>query len=121
MFILVLLAGVVTVYVTRRADEAKHAKAVADVSALESALEQYYLNNGSYPRSLEALREKPAGEDLPNWGGPYIRKDVPDDPWGRSYLYVVPGEHNPESFDLYSLGKDGTEGGSGTDEDVTNW
>lgn len=121
MFILVMLAGVVTVMVTKRVEEAKHAKAVADVESLSTAVEQYHLQNGAYPPTLEALRTKPAGEDLPNWSGPYIKKPVPNDPWNQPYLYVTPGEHNTESFDLYSLGKDGKEGGSGTDADVNNW
>jgi general secretion pathway protein G len=56
-----------------------------------------------------------------NWRGPYLRKAVPEDPWGRPYLYRSPGEHNPTSFDLATLGKDGQPGGSGEDADVTNW
>ena len=121
MFILVLLAGVVTVVVTKRVEEAKHAKAIADIESLGNAIDQYHLQNGSYPTTLDALREKPSGEDLPNWNGPYIKKPVPDDPWGQAYFYAAPGDMNKESFDLYSLGRDGKEGGSGSDADVTNW
>ena len=121
MFILVLLAGVVTVYVTKRVEEAKHAKAVADVAALGTALDMFYLHNGAYPRQLEDLRTRPSGQDLPNWNGPYIRKPVPNDPWGRAYNYAVPGEYNPDSYDLFSLGRDGREGGTKSDADVSNW
>lgn len=121
MFILVLLAGVVTVMVTKRVEEAKSAKAVADINTLDSAIEQYHVQNGAYPNDLTALSVKPSGEDLPNWNGPYIKKPVSNDPWSRPYVYVVPGEHNPDSFDLYSLGRDGKEGGSGSDADVSNW
>ena len=121
MFILVLLAGVVTLAVTKRVEEAKHAKAVADIEVLGSAIDQYHLQNGEYPTTLDALRIKPSGEDLPNWNGPYIKKLVPDDPWGQPYVYHVPGEHNTDSYDLYTLGKDGNEGGTGSDADVTNW
>ena len=121
MFILVMLAGVVTVVVTNRVEEAKHAKAVADVATMESAIDQYRLQNGDYPPTLDALYTKPSGADLPNWNGPYIKKPVPADPWDRPYLYVIPGQHNPDSYDLYSLGRDGKEGGTGTDADITNW
>jgi general secretion pathway protein G len=121
MFILVLLAGVVTVLVTKRVEEAKHAKAVADIESLGNAIDQYHLQNGSYPPTLEALRVKPAEEELPNWNGPYIKKAVPNDPWERPYLYVTPGEMNPDSYDLSTLGRDGKEGGSGSEADVTNW
>ena len=119
--ILVLLAGVVTVLVNKRAEQAKHAKAVADIASLDSAIDQYHLDNGAYPLTLDALREKPAGEELPNWNGPYIKKAVPADPWSREYVYLEPGDHNTDSYDLYSLGKDGTEGGTGVDADITNW
>lgn len=121
MFILVLLAGVVTVVVTKRMEEAKRAKAVADIATLKSAIDMYYLHNKSYPPTLEALRTKPSGEDLPKWDGPYIEKPVPDDPWGKPYLYNPQGEHNKDSFDLYTLGRDEKEGGEKSDADVNNW
>jgi len=121
MFILVLLASVVTVLVTKRVEEAKHAKAIADIESMGNAIDQYHLQNGVYPNTLEDLSTKPAGQDLPNWNGPYIKKAVPDDPWNRPYVYVVPGEHNADSYDLYSLGRDGKQGGTGSDADVTNW
>jgi len=121
MFILVLLAGVVTVVVTKRTEEARHAKAVADIDTLASAIETYYLHNKAYPPTLEALRVMPSGEDLPSWDGPYIQKPVPNDPWDKPYIYVTPGDHNTDSFDLYSLGRDGKEGGELSDADITNW
>lgn len=120
-FILVLLAGTVVVLVIKRADDAKHAKAVADIEAISNALDQYRLQNGDYPADLDALVNKPAGEDLPNWDGPYIKKQVPNDPWNHPYAYVVPGEHNPKSYDLSTLGSDAKEGGTGNDADITNW
>jgi general secretion pathway protein G len=121
MFILVTLAGVVTVVVIQRVEQAKHARAVSDIATLDSAIEQYRLDNSGFPVALDDLRTKPAGNELPKWNGPYIKKPVPADPWGNPYEYHVPGEHNAESYDLYSLGKDAKEGGSGPDEDVTNW
>lgn len=119
--ILVLLAGIVTVLVSKKAEQAKHAKAVADIASLDSAVDQYHLDNGAYPPTLDALREKPAGEELPNWNGPYIKKAVPADPWTREYIYLAPGDHNADAYDLYSLGRDGKEGGTGVDKDINNW
>ncbi|MHB0937619.1 MAG: type II secretion system major pseudopilin GspG [Armatimonadota bacterium] len=120
MFILVLLAGVVTVVVTKRMEEAKHAKAVADIATLKSAIDIYYLHNKAYPPTLEALRTPPSGE-MPKWDGPYIEKPVPDDPWGNPYVYNPKGEHNTDSFDLSSWGADGNEGGEGKNADINNW
>ncbi|MHB9023284.1 MAG: type II secretion system major pseudopilin GspG [Armatimonadota bacterium] len=124
MAILVVLAGTVTMVVIKRVDEAKHAKAMTDIESLNTVLDQYYLHNGQYPTTaegLDALRNKPQGADLPNWAGPYIKKSVPNDPWNQPYTYNCPGEHNSDSFDLYSLGKDGKEGGTGSDADIINW
>ena len=61
--------------------------------------------------------ERPASE--PKWGGPYLKKAVPADPWGRPYIYKLPGDHG--EIDLWSLGKDGQPGGSGDGADITNW
>jgi len=113
-----LSRGTVQVYIS---EEEKHAKAVADIQTVDSAIDMYYLQNNQYPPTLEALLKKPTGEDLPNWSGPYIKKSVPDDPWGCPYSYNAPGSHNPNSYDLYSLGRDGVEGGEGADTDITNW
>jgi general secretion pathway protein G len=125
MIIIVLLAAVVTAVVKNKLDQANHAKAVADVDSLGNALEQFYLNTGRYPTTdegLAALRVKPQSDDMQNWQGPYVTHDVPNDPWGKPYIYVCPGDHNQDSYDLYSYGRDGKEGGTDiADQDVTNW
>lgn len=124
MVILVLLASVVTVVVIKRVEEAKHAKAVTDISTLEGGLDQFYLHCGRYPTAeegLNSLRVKPQSDDLKNWAGPYIKRAVPADPWGNTYLYRCPGEHNPDSYDLDSYGRDGKQGGDGPDADIVNW
>lgn len=123
MVILVLLASVVTMVVVRRVEEAKHAKAVSDIESIGNALDQFYLHTGRYPTSeegLEALRVKPQS-DITGWDGPYVKKTIPTDPWGREYAYECPGSRNADSFDLASLGRDGREGGSSSDADITNW
>jgi general secretion pathway protein G len=91
----------------------------AQIDALEKALDQYRLDTGRYPSSemgLNALVQRPQNE--PKWGGPYLRKEVPLDPWGKPYAYRMPGEKG--DFDVVSWGKDGAPGGSGENADLTN-
>ena len=82
----------------------------------------YELDNGRYPstsQGLRALIEKPTESPVPtNWNGSYLKKKrIPKDPWGNDYVYVSPGVHNDEEYDLYSLGADGIE----SSDDITNW
>jgi general secretion pathway protein G len=92
----------------------------AQIDALDKALDEFRLDVGRYPTSEEGLAVlvAPPGNE-PNWSGPYLKKGVPMDPWGRPYLYQLPGTHS--DFDLLSYGKDGRPGGTGEDADVTNW
>jgi general secretion pathway protein G len=94
--------------------------AKAQIVALEKALDQYRLDVGQYPsteQGLAALLTRPAGAE--KWAGPYLKKAVPPDPWGRPYLYKSPGEHG--DIDLASYGADGQPGGTGEAEDATSW
>lgn len=91
----------------------------AQIDALEKALDQYRLDTGHYPsteQGLGALLQRPQNE--PKWNGPYLRKSVPLDPWGKPYQYRAPGEKG--DFDLLSFGRDGTPGGSGENADIDN-
>jgi len=124
LLVVMVIIGLLAAYVGPRffsqigKSEVKAAR--AQIDALEKALDQYRLDVGRYPTSeqgLAILMERPAGE--PKWGGPYLKKAVPNDPWGRPYLYRQPGEHG--EYDLLSLGKDGQPGGSGEAEDINNW
>ena len=123
--ILGLLAGIVAPQVLGRISEAKSETARTQVEMLSVALDTYRLDNGSYPTSeqgLEALRAAPTRDPVPrNWRGPYLRKDVPLDPWERPYVYKSPGEQNKTGFDLLSLGRDGQPGGEGEDADILSW
>jgi general secretion pathway protein G len=105
--------------------DARQNAAKSQIEILGLALDSYNLDNGGYPtteQSLGALRESPvAGEAPRNWRGPYLKKAVPNDPWGRPYIYVGPGRVNTQSYDLYSLGRDGRIGGAGEDADLTSW
>lgn len=92
----------------------------AQIDGLQKALDQYRLDTGRYPNTeqgLAALMTKPADE--PKWGGPYLTKTLPKDPWSHDYVYRVPSEHG--EYELSSLGRDGQPGGQGEDADITSW
>ena len=123
--VIAILAGIVTPLVFRNVGDAKVSSARAQIEILATALDSYRLDNDYYPstaQGLAALRSKPIGQPkVANWRGPYIRKDVPDDPWKNPYLYLSPGKVNSDSYDLLSLGRDGQPGGEGEDADITSW
>lgn len=124
MVILVLLAGVAVVVVTKRIEDGKRARAIADISAFENALEQYKVDCGDYPttdQGLNALREKPSSDPPAGWNGAYLQKAISNDPWGNPYQFASPGTHNTEGVDIWSYGKDGKEGGEGNNADIANW
>jgi general secretion pathway protein G len=112
------LVAMVMPRLTGRGEQARVAAAKADIqSNIATALKLYELDNGSFPSSdegLNALLSK-SGSAI-NWNGPYLERK-PVDPWGREYKYKCPGEHRTVDYDLYSLGKDGTESA----DDVKNW
>ncbi len=118
-----LLATVVMLNVLPSQDRAMSEKARADISLLEQALETYRLELLAYPNAqqgLQALVSQPAGLNRPERyrKGGYIRR-LPADPWGNPYLYRIPGQHG--SFDVYSFGADGAEGGDSDATDIGNW
>ena len=120
LVILAVLAGIIVPKFTNRSEQARVTAAKTDIAFLETALDTFEVDNGRFPttdETLNALISNPGS--LPNWSGPYIkgRSTLPTDPWGQPYVYRYPGQHNPNGYDLYSLGKDGREGG----DDITNW
>jgi len=99
---------------------AQHDAAAIQVERLSGILDLYRLDVGRYPDDsdgLEALVTKPAGAE--RWNGPYVKAEQLIDPWGNPYIYRYPGENR--EFDLYSLGRDASEGGEGEAADLTNW
>ncbi|QNT25966.1 type II secretion system major pseudopilin GspG [Ralstonia solanacearum] len=92
----------------------------AQIQAFEKAIDQYRLDTGHFPtteQGLKALMSAPTGEA--RWGGPYLKKDVPLDPWGHAYEYRQPGANNRD-YDIVSYGHDGAPGGEGENADLTN-
>jgi general secretion pathway protein G len=120
MVIIAMFATVVGSRVFRNVEKGRQTVAKEQISEFESVLDLYRLDVGKYPSTeegLQALRVRPAG--VPNWDGPYLKKDVPLDPWTHPYVYRCPGQHG--DFDLVSYGADGQEGGDGDNADIKNW
>ena len=121
--ILSILAVVIVPRVIDRPDQARVARAQADIAALSAALNLYRLDNATYPstdQGLQALAARPTTQPAPaNWAQNGYIDRVPADPWGQPYQYLAPGIHGP--FDVFSLGADGRPGGSGVDADIGNW
>ncbi|SFI01974.1 general secretion pathway protein G [Collimonas sp. OK307] len=115
-----LLAGMVAPRYFDQIGKSNTKIARAQIVSLEKALDQYRLDVGRYPNTdegLDSLFVKPNNEE--KWQGPYLKKAVPMDPWGRPYVYKSPGDHG--ELDLSTLGADGQPGGTGENADVGNW
>lgn len=110
-----ILAALVIPKMVGRSEQARQAAAHADLSSIKTALDAYEVDNGFYPKSLQDLIQQPS--NAKNWHGPYL-DNLPVDPWGNPYVYAFPGRHNPNGFDLSSVGPDGR---AGTDDDIGNW
>jgi general secretion pathway protein G len=121
LVILGLIATLAAPQVIKFLGGAQRDTAALQVDKLSGILDLYRLEVGTYPTTevgLSALIERPAGAE--RWNGPYLRKAKSlTDPWGNPYIYRHPGDHG--EYDLYSLGKDGREGGEGENQDITNW
>jgi general secretion pathway protein G len=120
--IISLLAAIVAPQIVGRSREAKIGTAKGQIANFETALEMYKLDNDNYPSSeqgLIALRQQPSGDPpANNWKGPYLKKDIPKDPWGGDYTYTSPGKVDTEGYDIVSPGPDGK---LDTEDDVANY
>jgi general secretion pathway protein G len=120
MVILGLLAALVVPNFIKQEEKSKLKAARVQIESFGTALDTFRLDVGRYPTSqegLEALRSRPSG--LERWDGPYLRKEIPRDPWGNPYVYRSPGEQEP--YELLSNGADGVAGGSGDGADLRSW
>jgi general secretion pathway protein G len=113
-----ILAALVIPKIAGSGERARLVAANTDINGgIKTALGQYEVDNGFYPKNLQDLLTPPG--NAKNWHGPYFDPPkLPVDPWGNAYLYSYPGKHNPGSYDLLSAGPDGKEG---TDDDVVSW
>lgn len=123
LLVVIVIIGLLAAYVAPRyfsqVGKSEVQVAKAQIDALEKALDQYRLDTRRYPsteQGLQALVVRPPGEA--NWSGPYLRKSVPDDPWGNPYVYR--NAAGGDTVEILSYGSDGRAGGSGQDADITN-
>jgi len=119
MVILALIAALVGPRLFPKLGKGKQSAAKAQIELLGQALDHFRLDTGRYPSQQEGLNALVANPGIDRWDGPYLKKDMPNDPWGKSYRYEFPGKHG--EYDLYSYGRDGSAGGEGEDEDVLSW
>ncbi len=118
--ILALLVSLVGPVLFKHISPAKRSVARAQINIFMSALDSYYMDTGRYPATaegLESLRIQPAGAQ--GWKGPYLKKNLPKDPWGGRYIYRSPGRSG--GYEIVSYGSDGEEGGEGDARDVNSW
>jgi general secretion pathway protein G len=119
LVILTLLAGLVGPRVMNQLGGAKSKTAALQIADLEKSLELYKLDVGRYPTTaegLDALSNKPASAN--GWNGPYVKGAVPNDPWGKPYVFTSPASNG--GVDISSLGADGVAGGTGENADIHN-
>jgi general secretion pathway protein G len=126
LMVVVVILGILAVTIIPQfvgtTQEAKVGAAKANIGELESALERFYIHMDRHPTTEEGLKvlvDAPSSEEK-NWRGPYI-KLLRNDPWGHPYQYRNPGIHHPNSFDVWSRGADGADGGEGANADIGNW
>ncbi len=118
LVILVVLASFAVNIFWGTQDKADRNAAATQVGFYKTAIDRFRLDTRQFPGSLDELRKKPSDATLANrWGGPYLDK-IAKDPWDREYRFVAPGKHNPESFDVWSVGPDGQDGSA---DDIGNW
>ena len=121
VIIIGVLAAMVVPRLAGRTEQAKVARSKSDIAAISLALDLYELDAGKHPGSLEALVATEPTADFGTdatgtWNGPYLKKGLPKDPWGRPYQYKKDSDHH-QDYDLFSLGSDGQPG----HDDITNW
>ncbi len=119
VIIIGLLAALVGPRLFGRVERSKQAAAQAQIELFGVALDNYRLDVGRYPTTEVALDALQTNPGLDDWDGPYLKKEIPEDPWGHPYAYTSPGEHG--EYDLISYGADKAPGGEGENVDLVSW
>lgn len=120
LVIIGLLAALVGPALYQRVKPAKQSVARAQIENFMTALDSYFIDAGRFPttqQGLKPLRVKPEG--VAKWNGPYLKKEIPKDPWGNQYTYRAPGRSG--AYEIVSYGADGREGGEGENQDINSW
>ena len=126
IMIVVIIIGIIAVTIVPQFVGETHTARVntakGHVGELEQAVERFYIHLDRYPTMEEGLKvlvTAPVGEEG-KWRGPYV-KELRKDPWGNDYQYRTPGIHHTTSFDIWSRGADGVDGGEEKNADIGNW
>lgn len=119
MVILAMLAAIVGPKLFGKVGKGKQSAAKTQIEMLGQALDSYRLDTGHYPTTSEGLNALAVNPGSEGWDGPYLKKALPNDPWGKPYQYQSPGTHG--DYDLFSYGADGAAGGEGENKDVNSW
>ena len=119
MVIIGLLAALVAPRLFHKVGKGKQSAAKAQIELLGAALDQFALDTGDYPTTSEGLNALITSSGSDAWDGPYLKKALPMDPWGKPYQYQSPGSHG--DYDMFSYGKDGMQGGAGEAKDILSW
>jgi general secretion pathway protein G len=119
MVILGMLAALVFPKLIPKVGKGKQSAVKTQIELLGQALDQFRLDTGRYPSTAEGLNALVTDPGVNGWDGPYLKKGVPNDTWGRPYHYECPGQHG--DYDLLSYGADGSPGGEGENKDLTSW
>ena len=118
LVILGILAAIVVPKFAGRTEQARQTAAQSQIATFGTALDAFEVDNGYYPKGKNGLMDLiQQPRDTQNWKGPYMKSEtgIPNDPWGRPYVYECPGKRNPSSYDLYSVGPDGR---GGNEDDI---
>jgi general secretion pathway protein G len=119
LVILGILAAIVVPKFAGRTEQARQTAAQSQIATFGTALDAFEIDNGYYPKGKNGLLDLvQQPRDARNWKGPYLKADIPKDPWGNDYIYEYPGRRNASSYDLASMGPDGR---LGTEDDINNW
>jgi general secretion pathway protein G len=118
ILIIGLLVGIVAPRLLGQVSKSEVTAARAQLDAIDKAVQAFRMDTGHFPSSAQGLRALvSAPPDEAKWRGPYMQSELPPDPWGSPYQYRLPGT-NGRDYDLYSLGRDRAQGGSGDDADL---
>ena len=119
IIIIGLLAALVAPRFFGKVEQSKIKAAQAQIELFGAALDQFRLDVGRYPTTSEGLSALRTKGSMENWNGPYLKKEIPADPWGHPYVYTSPGAH--DDYDIVSYGADGTSGGENENQDIVSW
>ncbi len=120
LVVIIVLGGIMSIVLPRvigADDRAKWNTAKNQIIRINGEIERFYTDNERYPQSMQELIEKPG--DAPFWSGPYVQSSLLKDPWGKEWIFNLPGEKG--DFDIITYAKDGVQGGEGVNQDLSNW